>query len=305
MPNTMLQLGELLGSGGMGQVHASCDRDGRKIAVKRVHDRLADDPLYADRLIEEARLLGNVCHPNVVRTFGLRESDGMPVLVMDRVAGKPLGELLREASGLPLPRLMVIAQQLLAGVGAIHDAGVIHGDLKANNVLVDEVDVVTIIDFGLARVATETGFTNGVVAGTAAYMAPELIDGCAPTVASDLYAVATIIYEMLTGTRPFAGALANILAQHIHNMIERPSKRAPERGITDAVDRVVMRALSRSPDDRQRDARSFSRELAAALATMPVSGEPVVDDHDPMISIAPSRLARGSQQLPVPATDLV
>jgi serine/threonine-protein kinase len=152
MPNGQYQMGELLGRGGMGQVHVARHRSGRVVAVKRVRDTLMTDRLIVNRLSDEARLLGTVSHPNVVRALEHGTgSDGLPFLVMDRAHGTPLNQLIGRYGTLPPERIAAIASQLCAGLAAIHDAQIVHADLKSHNILVDEVNIVTIIDFGLAR----------------------------------------------------------------------------------------------------------------------------------------------------------
>src|SRR5262249_45824468 len=151
----------------------------------------------------EARLLRNISHPNVVRAIDEgTDPNGLPFLVMDRAPGTPLNQLIIERGPLLREQVVTIASQLFAGLTAVHQAQIVHADLKSHNILVDEVDIVTIIDFGLARAVTSE--PDGLIAGTPAYMAPELIAGETPTVAADIYALATVIYEMLTGTTPFS-----------------------------------------------------------------------------------------------------
>jgi serine/threonine protein kinase len=250
----------------MGQVHAARHRSGRAVAVKRVRNTLHNDRVIVDRFADEARLLRTVSHPNVVRALDDGTgADGLPFLVMDRAHGTPLNQLVARPDGFPHERLIVIAQQLLAGLAAIHQAHVVHADLKSHNVLVDDVDIVTIIDFGLARTADRSSAPNGLIAGTPAYMAPELISGASPTVAADIYAAGTIIYEMLTGTTPFTGHISTILTRQLSEAVELPSRRAPHRNIPRSVDRVVLRALAPSPADRYQSVPELAIALAAAF----------------------------------------
>src|SRR5215471_11565561 len=135
MPTDQYQLGELLGSGGMGQVHAARHRSGRLVAVKRVRNTLSSDQLLVERLTDEARLLGAVSHPNVVRAIDHgTDSNGMPFLVMDRAHGTPLNQLIDDHGPLPQERVVAIASQLFAGLAAIHGARIVHADLKSHNV---------------------------------------------------------------------------------------------------------------------------------------------------------------------------
>ncbi|HEX3763754.1 MAG TPA: serine/threonine-protein kinase [Kofleriaceae bacterium] len=264
------QLGELLGQGGMGQVHAARHRSGRAVVIKRVRNTLSGNPLLAVRLADEARLLRAVSHPNVVRVLDHGTSqDGRPFLVMSHAHGTPLCDMIVARGPLPHGRVAAIALQLLAGLAAIHAAGVVHADLTSSNVLVDDVDIVTIIDFGLACTVSALTDTAEQIAGTPAYMAPEMIDGAYPTTAGDVYAAATIVYEMLTATTPYSGHLSTILARQLCEPVEPPSRRAPDRGISPAIDRVMLRALDRSPDARYPSATAFAEALDAALAGRP------------------------------------
>jgi serine/threonine protein kinase len=264
MPNRY-KVGELLGRGGMGQVHSAHNRSGRLVAIKKVRNTLSDDKFLIARLADEARLLRSVSHPNVVRALDDgKDEEGMPYLVMDRASGTPLDAVIRRAGPLSLERTMVIAWQFLAGLAAIHDAQIIHADVKSSNILVDDLDRVTIIDFGLARALTGSATSNGLVAGTPAYMAPEVIGGAPPTIASDIYAAATVIYEMLTGTTPFRGQFAMVLTRQLAESAEAPSQRAPERGIPAEVDRVLLQALDRTPGNRYADVLAFTKALEEA-----------------------------------------
>ena len=238
--------------------------------IKRVRNTLSSDQLLAARLTDEARLLRAVSHPNVVRVLdhGIGD-DGRPFLVMDRAHGTQLYDVITACGPLPLERLAAIASQLLAGLAAIHAAGIVHADLTSSNALVDEVDIVTIIDFGLARAMSASPDTADQIAGTPAYMAPEMIAGAFPTIAGDIYAAATIVYEMLTATTPYSGHISTILARQLCEPVELPSRRAPGRGISPAIDRVVLRALDRSPDARYPSVTAFAEALDAALAGRP------------------------------------
>lgn len=267
------EVGDLLGRGGMGQVHLGRHRSGHLVAIKRVRDTLANDLLVRDRLAKEGTLLRRVKHPNVIRALdaGL-DTDGTPYLVMDRITGTSLAQLAKQGP-LPLPRIASIAAQLLAGLGAIHDAGVVHADIKSSNVMLDESDHVQIIDFGLARTMSRFD-DNGMIAGTPSYMAPEVIGGAAPTIAADIYAVGAIVYELLTGTPPFRGPSAAIMLRQLHEAVEPPSKRAPHLGECPDLDAVVLRALDRDPAARHATARELALALASAFSPEPASELP-------------------------------
>jgi serine/threonine-protein kinase len=292
------QLGELLGQGGMGQVHAARHRSGRAVVIKRVRNTLSGNPQLAMRLADEARLLRAVSHPNVVRVLDHGTShDGGPFLVMNRAHGTPLCDMIAARGPLPHGRLAAIASQLFAGLSAIHAAGIVHADLTSSNVLVDEVDFVTIIDFGLACTVAESPDNADQIAGTPAYMAPEMIAGAYPTIAGDVYAAATIVYEMLTATTPYCGHISTILACQLCEPVEPPSRRSPDRGISPAIDRVVLRALDRSPDARYPSATAFAAALDAALAGRP---EPAIAP-GPDLGRNPTRRGLAPTRAPAPS----
>jgi serine/threonine protein kinase len=259
------QMGDLLGRGGMGQVHMARHRSGHLVAIKRVRDTLSGDLVIRDRLANEASLLRRVKHPNVIRALDAgQDTDGTPYLVMDPVNGSSLAQLAKTGP-LPLTRIASITAQLLAGLAAIHAAGVVHADIKSSNVMIDENDHVQIIDFGLARTISRFD-ANGLIAGTPSYMAPEVIAGEPAKVAADIYAVGAIVYELLTGSPPFRGPLAAILVRQLHEAVEPPSKRAPNVGIVAELDAVVLKALSREPADRHASADELAVAFVSAFS---------------------------------------
>lgn len=253
----------------MGEVHIARHRSGRLVAIKKVRKTLSLDPALCERLSLEASILRRIDHPNVVSVLdGGIDGAGQPFLVMSRAFGTPLDAVVANAGPLSRDRVTAIMSQLLDGLTAIHGAGVIHADLKSSNILIDELDRVTIIDFGLARVATAAPHDDEIFGGTPAYMAPELLGGGTPTIAADIYAAGVIVYEMLTGSAPLARNLSAMVMLHLrqHEPAELPSKRAPQRGITPAIDAVLARALARKPEERFEIVRDFADALAVALA---------------------------------------
>ena len=263
------EVGGLLGRGGMGEVHIARHRSGRIVAIKHVRKTLSLDPLLCERLNEEARILARIDHPNVVGVLdGGTNSEGKPFLVMARAFGTPLDAALAQSGPFSRDRITGIVSQLFEGLIAIHAAGVIHADLKSSNVLIDELDRVTIIDFGLARIQATTA-VDDVFGGTPAYMAPEVLAGGNPSVEADIFAIGVIVYEMLTSSTPLPRDLPPmmLLARRQHETAQLPSLRSPERGITAALDRVLARALEREPTSRYTSVRDMADELAEALAS--------------------------------------
>jgi serine/threonine-protein kinase len=272
-------LGETLGAGGMGVVFAADREDRQRVAIKLLHPDHEGDDSAVRRLHSEAVAASYISHVNVVSVFDFSEPGApAPFVVMEHVDGVPLGTLLRRHGPLPVRRASNIARQILAGLDAAHSAGIVHADIKSDNIMVergpDGAEVVKIIDFGLATirrpdhpapVAEYDPTGRLLMSGTPEYMAPEVIRGHGPVPASDLYGVGVIIYEMLTGHTPFGhGPSAAILEKHLSECVVPPSMRCPDRGIPIALDRVVMRALEKTTSARYSTAAEFAALLAAA-----------------------------------------
>lgn len=253
-------LGRRLGAGGMGAVYAAM-RDGRTFAIKIPYcELLAED--YAQRRFRDEGIAGSiVTHPNLARVLEYGESAGVPYLVMEQVEGPRLAV----HRGLPsLRRAARIVQQLLEGLGALHDADIVHGDVKTDNVMLQD-GTVKLIDFGLAHVAGDTPTTR-IVSGTPDYMAPEVIRGHGSTPSSDIYAAGVILYELLTGATPFGGgASADIVRRHLTEDVVIPSLRRTDVEIPAILDRIVLRALAKEPRNRFASAAAFANALRVAL----------------------------------------
>jgi serine/threonine-protein kinase len=262
-------LGELVGEGGMGRVYATTHPAPRPLVVKVLHEAFENDPASVARLRDEARLARLVSHRNVVRVIddGITAA-GTPYLVMERASGLPLSDLIERDGALALTRIRTIAAQILAALYAIHRAGLVHGDLKSSNVLVDDHDQVTIIDFGLARMsaARPAGLEEHMLSGTPEYMAPELARGEPLTPSGEIYSAGVIVYEMLTGSPPFGGgSVSSIFEAHLTDEVVPPSARVPERSIPAALESIVMRALSKKADARYLDAAFMATAIERAI----------------------------------------
>jgi len=262
-------VGDELGVGGMGRVFTAAHPNGGSVAVKLLHPALVADSSIAGRLHDEARLARLVLHRNVVRVIDSGTTrDGIPFLAMRRAPGVSLGAAIQAQGPLSLLRVRRIAEQMLDGLSAIHAAGLVHGDLKSDNVLVDDDDHVTIIDFGLARpvATTPSWLGENTLSGTPEYMAPEVIRGEVMTHAADLYAAGIIVYEMLTATTPFAGATtAEVFERHLSEAVVPPSLRCADRTLPVALESLVMRALAKDPAQRHHSAALFGTALARAI----------------------------------------
>jgi serine/threonine protein kinase len=269
-------LGELLGRGGMGAVYAARQPSlDRTVAVKLLHPELATVPGIVDRFRTEALAGSRLSHPNVARVldFGV-SAEGTPFLVMEHVAGERLGRILEREGPLTGRRACALVCQILRALDAAHMAGVVHADVKSDNVLVntgrDGHDIAILIDFGIARLADrpspDDDAAEHILSGTPEYLAPEVIAGTSPTAASDLYATGVVLYELLTGETPFhGGSAAAIFQRHLDEEAIAPSLRCPDAAISTELDRVVLRALAKDPTMRYASAAQFATALTAAM----------------------------------------
>lgn len=259
-----------IGAGGMGVVFlADQPALGRTVAIKVLRPELAADPSFVRRFRDEARAASRVHHAGSVSILDCDvTADGTPFIAMAHVPGRSLGKILGEQE-LSLPRVLSITDQILRALEAAHACDVIHADVKSDNFLIDERpdgDAVTMIDFGLA-VLDGAWVSTGFVAGTPEYLAPELIRGSRPSIASDLYGAGVILYEMLTGAAPFTGdASGEVLSRQLHDEVIAPSLRRPDRGIPPVLDEIVLRALAKDPRQRFASAGELAAALRAAAA---------------------------------------
>jgi serine/threonine-protein kinase len=234
----------------------------RTVAVKVMHPSYAADPLFIDRFIREAKSTARLNHPNVVAVFDQGSHDGLAFLVMEQVAGHTLRDLLAERGRLSIAESVSVLESVLDALASAHRSGLVHRDVKPENVLIGVDGVVKVADFGLARAvesSTHTA-TGGVVMGTVAYVSPEQIITGHADPRSDVYSAGIMFFEMLTGTVPFGGDSAvNIAFQHVNSDVPATSQRVV--GVPPALDELVVRATRREPGARPADAGAFLAEL--------------------------------------------
>jgi serine/threonine-protein kinase len=263
---------EQLGRGGMGRVYRAHDELlDRPVAVKLIYDDAVRDREIRHACAVEARAAARLNHPGIVRVLDSGFDDGHCYVVMSLAEGRTLAEIIREAGRLPVERALDVAVQVADALAAAHAEGVIHCDIKPGNLLVDDAGRVRLVDFGIARVASSTtGLTGELLQGSAQYVAPEQIEGASVDARTDLYALATVLYEMLAGQTPFfGGSIASVLARRLVN--DPPPLRDVNPSVPVHVERLVLRALDRDPDrrfqsaDELRDALLAARELAPAF----------------------------------------
>jgi serine/threonine-protein kinase len=261
----------LLGRGGMGEVYRATDLTlGQSVALKFLPEEASQNPRLLERFHGEVRIARLVSHPNVCRVFDIGEVNGTPYLSMEYVDGEDLASLLTRIGRLPNDKALEIARKLCAGLAAAHDRGVIHRDLKPQNIMINKRGEVLIMDFGLAAVAQELSGTEAH-SGTPAYMAPEQLRGTSVTARSDIYSLGLVLYELFTGRKPFDAKTLQQLMD-MQESAHLPSMTSVAADIDPAVEKVIRRCLA--PDSQKRPATALavaaalpgSDPLAAALA---------------------------------------
>jgi serine/threonine-protein kinase len=280
----------------------------RTIALKVMHASLADDEEFVSRFIREAHSAARLTHPNVVAVYDQGADEGIVFLAMELVRGRTLRDLIRERGNLSPRQALEVLEPVLAALGAAHQAGIVHRDVKPENVLLSDDGRIKVADFGLARAVTGNSShttASGVLMGTVAYLSPEQVERGVADPRSDVYAAGILLYEMLTGLKPFDGESAiQIAYRHVHDSVPAPSELVPS--LPRELDALVARATNRDPDGRPADARQFHREVTSAHrqlsdgeldtlgpALAPVSDRPdqtlVVDLRDSTTTRGPAR----------------
>jgi serine/threonine-protein kinase len=258
-----------LGSGGMAEVWCAEDTQlDRKVALKILEPRFAQDHEFVERFRREASAAAGLQHPNVVNVFDRGEYDGTYYIAMEYVEGASLRDLI--SAGMSVDAAVAVTRQILAAARFAHSHGVIHRDLKPGNVLVDRQGRATVTDFGIAKAGPSEITQTGSVMGTARYLSPEQAQGLEVTAASDLYSVGVILYEALTGRVPFeADSAVAVALKQVSEVPRRPSELNP--AVPKALDAVVLKALAKDPANRFRSADEFDAALAAAQANPAVA----------------------------------
>ncbi|HET7054102.1 MAG TPA: PASTA domain-containing protein [Solirubrobacterales bacterium] len=251
-----------IGSGGMADVWLAEDPHlQRRVALKILHGRFAQDREFVERFEREAEAAAGLSHPNIVAVFDRGQFEGTHYIAMQLLEGRTLKELIDQ--GLSTEQAVSLIRQVLEGAGYAHRHGVVHRDLKPQNVIVDDAGVATVTDFGIARAGASEITQVGSVMGTPHYLPPEQAQGQAVTAVSDLYSVGVMLYEALTGRVPFeADSAVAIAMKQVSHTPQRPSSINP--AVTPALDAVVMRALEKDPGRRFQSAEAFVAALDAA-----------------------------------------
>ena len=290
-----------LGSGGMADVWLAEDQElGRRVAVKILHERYANDEQFVERFRREATHAAGLSHPNIVSIYDRGVVDGSYYIVMEYIEGRTLKELIVTRGPCPVPVAISYTRQILAALRYAHRNGIIHRDIKPHNVIVDHEGRANVADFGIARAGASEMTEAGSIVGTAQYLSPEQARGAPVDESSDLYSTGVVLYELLTGTVPFTGETpVEIAMKHLSQTPEAPSARRPE--IPRDLDLVVLRALAKEPAERYRAASEMDRDLELVArgdtvgaetenaATMVLAGAGALDETTATKLAAPAR----------------
>src|SRR5690242_9346138 len=262
----------LLGTGAMGEVYRAHDPAiDRLVAIKVVRPELvagSGGEQLLERFRREARAAGRRFHPNIVAIWDFGDDNGMPFLVMELVEGQSLDQLIKSSGPLAQDRSFAIISQVLSALGFAHASGIVHRDIKPSNIMILPGDQVKVADFGIARLDASEFTIVGDLLGTPAYMAPEQLSGAPIDHRADLFAAGVILFEMLTGVKPFRG-------KSITEVISFMEKRGPEDiralnpAVPDAFRHVISTAVAFDPARRYPDAAAFSKAVAEAVPGLP------------------------------------
>jgi beta-lactam-binding protein with PASTA domain len=257
------RIGPRIARGGMASVYEAVDmRLDRTVAVKVMHPGLGDDDEFAARFVSEARSAARLSHPNVVSVYDQGNDDGTVFLAMELIPGHTLRDTIGKEAPMSPARAFALLEPVVSALAAAHRAGLVHRDVKPENVLIADDGRVKVADFGLAKaVSSNTAHTaTGVLIGTVSYIAPELVVEGRSDARADVYAVGVILYELLTGHKPHEGETPiQVAYKHVHEDVPPPSRAVP--GIRDYVDALVARATARDREQRPADAGVLLHQL--------------------------------------------
>ena len=301
-----------IATGGMSTVYRGLDiRLHRPVALKVMDARYAGDQQFLTRFHREARAIASLKHPGLVAIYDQGNDPRHPFLVMELIEGGTLRELLRERGPMPPHAVVAVLRPVLGGLGVAHQAGLVHRDVKPENVLISHDGEVKLVDFGLVRAIAEAGVTStSVILGTAAYLSPEQVLGQATGPRSDVYAAGIMAFELLTGTTPFSGDSAIAVAnQRLDRDVPPPSSLID--GVPEEFDAFIAGATARDPDRRFADAAAMGADLDAiaeelALPPFRVPAPKFSAQHaatvvSPPVGRPTRQLTRGAQDWQPPA----
>jgi serine/threonine protein kinase len=280
--NNRYQLDERQGSGGMAMVYRARDLMlERTVAIKLLRADFSKDPNFRERFRQEAKAAANLSHPNIVTVHDFGLDSGRLFIVMEFVPGTDLKTILQQRGRFPIEDTIALMVQACAGLGYAHRAGLVHCDVKPQNMLVTPDKRLKVVDFGIARALSTIAPEEqaDIVWGSPQYFSPEQAAGNAPSPASDVYSLGVILYEMLTGQLPFSAPEAGELAR-MHREMPPPSPRKINPEIPARLEQIILKVLSKEPSARYRTADQLGRVLVTfsqqspTIATIPAASPP-------------------------------
>lgn len=270
------RIGSVIARGGMSTVYRALDtRLDRAVAVKVMATQYASDPAFLTRFSREAKLAAGLSHPGIVAVYDHGRDGDHVFLVMELVDGGTLRELIHQRGPLPVPVATAVLGQLLDALGAAHASGLVHRDVKPENVLISARGRIKVADFGLVRAVTSNSMATGdVILGTVAYLSPEQVETGASDTRSDVYSAGIVAWEMLAGRPPFIGENAMSVAyQHVHSEVPYIGDEVP--GIAAPLEDLLADATQRRPEHRPRDAPAFANRLGVVIRQLRIPPVPV------------------------------
>ena len=300
------ELRHQIGRGALGVVYEAYDTViERPVALKMLRTDVFAPEQLADvraRFKREAHSAGRLSHPNIVTIFDYGEHEGAPYIAMDLMTGEELARSLESGARMALPQVVRVMEQLLSALAYAHESGIVHRDIKPSNVFVLRDGTIKMVDFGLARIEASNLTETGALLGTPAYMSPEQFLGLPVDARSDIFSAGVMLYQMLTGDRPFSGSPSTIMQKVLRQDPVEPSVLNPT--LSAAWDDLIKRALAKKPDDRLQSARQFADYMRLVSEGKPLPGTAPSGDAtviiDATVRLAPPAVA-GKRRWPIVA----
>jgi serine/threonine-protein kinase len=260
---------DFLGAGGMGEVYRAVHSKIGRVAAVKILNRTAQIPGSLERFLNEARIQARLSHPNIAALYDFLELNGQPCIVMEYVDGHTLDQLIRSRGALPLQEAIRIFRAIVEAVAYIHSKGIIHRDIKPNNIKINSAGQVKLLDFGIAKSEDVPKLTaTGSIIGTVQYLSPEQIEGHAADFRSDIWALGVLLYEMVSGRLPFeATTIASLCGKILK------ADYAPPPSIPAAVEAIIARCLKKNPSSRYQSTQEILQDIDRLQATDPTSVE--------------------------------